>query len=376
MKKIIEKMKGIYNANPQKVTLFGSVALVMFVIIIIISIVVKIVGLKISYEELEDKLEQATYTYLSENPTYLPNKSNPTVVVSANTLIENKYIKNLKKYVKDASCTANVIVDYENNDYKYQAYLTCNNFKTEKFIDTIKKNNELSLVGEGLYEMNNEFIFRGQNPNNYVEFANELWRIVKIDKNNNIEMIITELEEDSDDEYFYGVWDDRYNTEEDYQYGINTFGLSRALIQIKDVYNAKYHQYQEYLTPYNLCAGKRAEESTGKDGNLECSEFVSNQYIGLLPLYDYMNASLDGLCQKSMSKECQNYNYLVNEDFSWWTMTGNTASTYQVYSISYNGEIESEYASYDEALRYVLALNSDVFFASGDGTRDNPYTIR
>ena len=233
MKKLIEKIKTYYNSNKQQVTLFGSVALVMFLIIMAIAIVVKVIGLKVSYEALEEKLEQAAAQYLIKNPSNLPSGSNPTVVVSANTLIENKYIKELKKYVKDSSCTANVVVDYVNNDYKYQAYLTCNSFKTEKLGDVLKKNNNISLVKEGLYEMNNEYVFRGQNPNNYVELNGEIWRIVKIDKNHNIKIIITETEEDD----LYAVWDDRYNTEEDSNYGINNFSLSRGLITIKNIYN-------------------------------------------------------------------------------------------------------------------------------------------
>ena len=35
-----------------------------------------------------------------------------------------------------------------------------------------------------------------------------------------------------------------------------------------------------------------------------------------------------------------------------------------------------DYGAYNNVLRYVLALNNDVLFASGDGTQTNPYTIR
>ncbi len=370
-----EKIKNIYSNNKQKITLFGSIAFVMLLIIITISIVVKFIGIKISYEKLEDKLEQAAASYLAENPDLLPTSNNPTVVISTDTLIQNKYIKELNKYVKDPSCTANILVDFiETNNYKYQAYLICNNFKTEKFIDTIKKNNKISQTGDGLYEINSELVFRGQNPNNFVNFANELWRIVKIDKNNNIQMILTTSS--SDIYNYYQVWDDRYNTEEDANYGVNNYNVSRALINTKNIFAEKYTSYQTYLAKFDLCAGKRASTSTDKSGRLECGEAIKNQDIGLLPLYDYMNASLDGLCQNATSKQCQNYNYLVNSDYSWWTMTGNMDNTYQVFGIDESGEINMDYGAYNNVLRYVLALNNDVLFASGDGTQSNPYTIR
>lgn len=371
MKTKLESLTAFYKNNKQKITLFGSIAFVMLLIIITISIAVKLVGVKITYEQLEEELENSTYKYLSENPNELPNANNPTVVINANTLIENKYIKELKKYVKDSSCTANVLVDYENNNYKYQAYLTCNNFKTEKLIDVIKNNNKISQTGEGLYEMNTELIFRGQNPKNYVLFADRLWRIVKINKDGNINIIVTTEKADINDE-----WDDRYNTEKGTQRGINNFLLSRTFNAIQNFYDTTLSSYNSYLAKYDLCVGKRLEESTDKSGSLECNEKIEKQYIGLLPVYDYMNASLDGLCQTSISKECQNYNYLADNKFKWWTMTADMKTTYDVFYVSTKGQLESDYASVNAQHRFVIALNSDVLFAGGDGTKDNPYTIR
>lgn len=370
MKKNLDKIKSFYDSNKQKINFFGGIVLVMSLIIIIIAVAVKIIGNKMSYEKLEDLLEEATYKYLAENPDKLPNQIHPTASISSNTLIENNYIKELKKYVKDPSCTANILVDYENNNYKYQAYLTCDDFKTEKFIDTIKKNNKISQTGEGLYEMNGELVFRGQNPNNYVKFANELWRIVKVDKSGNIRIIITNTEDE-----IGGVWDDRYNGDDDSHNGVNNYSLSRALTTTKKFFERKYLSYQESLAKYDLCVGKRVNASAEKSGNLECNELIKNQEIGLLPLYDYMNASLDGLCQESISKECQNYNYLAISS-PWWTMTANGKSTFRAYEIGANGEIEISYTSYSSILRYVLALKSDILFKNGDGTRANPYQIR
>lgn len=372
MKNQFEKIKIFYNSNKKKVNLFGSLACVMFLIIIAIAISVKIVGVKITYEELEERLEKATYNYLSENPNVLPNTAKPTVLISANTLIENNYLKELSKYVKDSSCTANVMVNYVNNDYKYQAYLTCDNFKTENFTNVLKNNNKISQIGEGLYEMNNELVYRGQNPNNYVSFADELWRIVKIDKEGKIHLLITE----TGDETAYGIWDDRYNAEIGSNYGINNYSLSRVLTTTKEIFDLKYSQYAKYLTTFNLCVGKRAEESTSKSGNIECNELIENQNIGLLPVYDYMNASLDGLCTTTLDKACQNYNYLADSNYSWWTMTANLKDTYSAYTISYGGEVYSEYTYGSSTLRYVITLASDVLYNSGDGTKNNPYTIR
>lgn len=37
--------------------------------------------------------------------------------------------------------------------------------------------------GDGLYFMDNGFVFRGKNSNNYIKFNNEIWRIISIDSN-------------------------------------------------------------------------------------------------------------------------------------------------------------------------------------------------
>lgn len=368
---IIEKIKNIFKGNNQKVIFLASAVLVMVLIIITIVVATKIVGVKVSYEILEQKLENATHKYLSENPLELPNEDKSTIVVNANTLVEKKYIKELKKYVKDSSCTANIVVDYLNNDYKYQAYLTCNDFKTQKLVDTLKNNNKVSSTGEGLYEMNGELVYRGENPNNYVNFADRIWRIVKIDNNGNIKMIISTEKAEIIEE-----WDNRYNTEKKSAKGINNFLLSRAFANIQNFYNNKLSGNNKYLTTYDLCVGKRLEDSTDKSGALECSEKIENQYIGLLPIYDYLNASLDGLCQTTISKECQNYNYLTNNKNKWWTMTADSKNTHDAFYISLKGVAESEYANTNAQNRYVVALKSDVLFKSGNGTSKNPYQIR
>ena len=46
------------------------------------------------------------------------------------------------------------------------------------------------------------------------------------------------------------------------------------------------------------------------DGSIEKSSLLEKQYIGLLPLYDYINASIDTNCNSALTESCTNYNYL------------------------------------------------------------------
>lgn len=372
MDNIIYSIKNFFSENnKQKFTLLAMVVGVMVIIIFAISFAVKLIGVSISYEDLEEKLVEATESYMEDYPNNLPTETNQTTVVSATTLIENEYIKELKKYVKDPSCTANINVNYNNGNYEYVAFLTCNKFKTEKLIDVIKNNNEISSFGEGLYDLNNELVYRGQNPNNYVKFADEMWRIVKVNRNGQFILIKEELETSN-----YGLWDNRYNTEAGTQKGINNFSISRVLSALKETYEEKYEEYDEYLTAYDVCVGKRSNNDILKDGSVECRSTLSNQNIGLLPIYDYMNASLDSMCLRSNSKECQNYNYLVNSKDKWWTVTGSSENTYDVYYINSYGQIESDDATISANYRYVIALNNNILYKDGNGTLEDPYLIR
>lgn len=359
------------GSKKQGLYLLGSVLLVMLVIIVTISVVAGLVINKGSYENLESNLVAATKKYMSDYPNNLPTETNPTVAVDTTTLIENKYMKSIQKYVKDASCTANVNVYYNNGNYKYLPFVTCNNFKTKLFSEKLKSDNVISAFGEGLYEMNGELVYRGQNPNNFLEFAGSLWRIVKVNKAGQFIIIKNELESKN-----YGNWDDRYNAEADSQKGNNTFQVSRALSILSDIYKEEYTDYESYLTAYDVCVGKRNESDLNNSGAIECSSILNNQKISLLPLYDYINASLDSLCVSASSRACQNYNYLVINKDRWWTATGDAKNTYNVYYINNYGKIESESADTSSSYRYTLALDSNTLYKSGTGTEQDPYIIR
>lgn len=369
---LIEKLRDILNKiDKQKLVLLASIMGVMILIIFAISLAVKIIFAKISYESLEEKLEIAAEKYMADYPNNLPTKENSPVVISATTLIENKYIKELKKYVKDPSCTANINVYYNDGKYDYQTYLTCSNFKTKTLIEKLKSDNTISSYGEGLYEMNNELVYRGQNPNNYLKFAKKMWRIVKINSNKDILLIRSNLKDEE-----YGTWDDRYNTEATESTGINNYALSRVKYNLEKIYKKDFTEYSDYLTEFNICIGKRVNATDDKSGIIECGETINNQNIGLLPVYDYLNASLDNSCTNTTSEECKNYNYLVNNSGNWWTITGSGKSTYHVYIVDSTGSVYKESTNSSANYRYTITLKNDVLYKSGSGTSSDPYIIR
>ncbi len=372
MDAIVNWLKNFFNGeNKQKFFLIACIGGVLLFIIVIVFIVFNILNHRISYEALEQKLASVAEQYMNDHPDNFPSAENPTYVVSASTLVENKYLKPLQKYVKDSSCTANVNVVYENGVFLYEPYLTCNSFHTEKLVDELKKDNNISSTGDGLYEMNGEFVYRGQDPHNYLEFAEQIFRIVKVNSEGKIIIIPNELNNKD-----YGVWDDRYNTETQSQKGVNNLAISRILSKINDIYEERYKEYEKFLTPFTICAGKRAQIDLDNSGAIECATPLTDQKIGLLPLYDVINASLDSTCVNASNKQCQNYNYLITNQNRWWTATADTATTHDVYSINSSGVIVSDDASYSGSYRYTLALSKNILWKSGHGTKTDPYQIR
>ena len=69
-----------------------------------------------------------------------------------------------------------------------------NNKKTE--VEIGGQNVAIVHKGDGLYSdkyINDRYIYRGSNPNNYITFNGELWRIVSVDKDGNIQIMRNDI---------------------------------------------------------------------------------------------------------------------------------------------------------------------------------------
>ena len=88
-----------------------------------------------------------------------------------------------------------------------------------------------------------------------------------------------------------------------------------------------------------------------------------------------MTASLDENCQNVLSRACQNYNYLNNNQ-RFWLLTATTDNTSDVYGIETSGIIEIESASGYKSTRPVVMLDANVMLDSGKGTLEKPYKLK
>ena len=348
------------------------IVLLLIILIIAFFIVVKIiVGNNMSYEQMEAKLKNAAEEYYSKNEELLPKEDGNEVSIDATQLVTDGYLKEFEKYNKKEgpNCNGQVFVINNNGHYLYAPNLNCTDYKSSNLTNEIKKQHPIVTEGNGLYQVGEELVYRGEFVNNYVKFANKIWRIVKIDANGYIKILQNETKERS-------YYDNRYNINIKKNYGINNYEVSRA----KEALNALYNDPEEFtdnekskISSHNLCIGKRTGEEKENDGSLECKVVTEKKYpLGLIQLNESINPSLDENCVTPASESCANYNYLDDVFSSAWTITAYSKNTYEAFSV-FGPNLEKTNRS--RKIYMTLYLSNRLPYLGGTGTADDPYIM-
>lgn len=386
--------------------------LVALIVLVIIFFLVKNAftgGRKYTYDELEIKLVDAAKKYVNDKKKdgidVLPEAIGESFSLSSSELINAGYLDDLSSYTsEDVVCYGSVdIYNSGNGNYDYVPTLDCGEevFQTKRLVQAITGDGQnIVLQGSGLYQRVNgkfvteyenisgggtdeiEYVFRGDEVNNYVKIDDNIWRVVAIDANDNILLIFN-----SHSQRTY-AWDDKYNEQENKDQGVNTYELNglqsnaykvvqdfydgNVVLRDREVYSSKT---KSLITPMDICVGKRSKTDTDISGAIECKEVLTDQVMGLLPAYYYMSASLDPSCTSITSRSCGNYNYLSSFDDYWWLLTANSENTNEAYTVS-KKYVEASLCNYKADIRPIIKIGARVTYSKGDGTQDNPYEIK
>ena len=349
--------------------------LVLFLIIILIISFFKS-GNK-TYEEIEEELKNAAIEYYEVQSGLLPQEEGETITVKASTLADAELMKPLSELREGESCSGRVEVTKVGDNIVYTPYLDCGDNYTTKELYKAVLEQGIVTSGNGLYDMNGEKVYRGDDVNNYVQLDNALYRIVKVTSDNKILLILNEM-----DSTLSSYYDDRYNQDRNFNSGFNDYRVSRISEYLDDLYNNKLDinilnkNDKDKLTPFNLCIGKRNPTDNINNNSIECSDVLENQMIGLLSASDYMNASLDVNCKATADKSCQNYNYLKLKSIEWWLVTGNSLNNYEAYVVKSNGYLDENTTSGYKKVRPTVMLNNNVMIKSGSGSESNPFILK
>ena len=227
------------------------------------------------------------------------------------------------------------------------------------------------------------YYFRGNVTNNYVKFAGQTWRIVRVNEDGTIRIIM----QDGINSNANIAFNSNYNN---YTYMYYTNSQSKTTLeswyqtnigskkdlassvasgayyceQAKAKYSDSWTSGSATMTTYNKYTPdfKCATDGNGK-GQVSAS-------IGLLTYDEVIYAG--GYFNQNNS----NY-YLNNPAISWWTMSpaGISDSSSYVWFVSTTGGIGNDRVNYTHRLRAVLNLTADTKISDGDGTKENPFIV-
>ena len=272
--------------------------------------------------------------------------------------------------------------------------------------------------GDGLYEDEYEegrYVYRGSNPNNYIMFNNETWRIISKEADGTYKIIRNDVlsnrafdtqNRTSSSTYckstsgcgVYAAVSETFSSPSGSQSGTVTEDSSIKIYLNDDYYvNNINSTAKDQMTShsFNIGAVEYLDRSGAKADSIEKNIAGEKMYtwtgnVGLANVSDILRASTNPLCTSATTSydgtnEC-NSNYLLDKGSAsslvYWTIN---ASSYESggYSISaWRGLAVSSYARvYDagasnssSAPRPVVFLKSDTTL-NGSGTLEDPFTI-
>ena len=294
---------------------------------------------------------------------------------------------------------------------------------------------EVVTSGDGLYEDQYEigrYIYRGSEPNNYIQFNNELWRIVAKETDGTYKIVRDELLPQNEG-YTFMAYDESYhrsyknNTYCPYpNYGCGVYAAVSGTFQtpdgrysgtvtedssIKEYLNNTYYptlngiaKTQMQSHTFNIGSVQRLDQS-GND-SIEKNIAGEKMYqwtgnVGLINVSDVLKASTNTACTSATDEfnavtwngleTCGSYlTYFdtINEEISgtsYWTINAFSAESDDNSNVVWHvafaqglGGFGNNTASHDSynGARPVVFLKSSTQITGGDGSKSNPYIIQ
>ncbi len=353
----------------------GSLIKKYAVILIVIVIVViggmflykLIFGSEIAYNKIEDLMVSGAQKYFRNRD--LPTDNGEVKVVTINSLVETGNMKPMSKLTKD-TCEGKVSVRKNGSQYLYLPSLDCENHKTKTMFSVLINEDTIVTKADGVYQMGDEYVYRGEKVKNYVSFGSRIWRIIKIDDEGIMKLISTTAEEKE------AVWDNRYNVDVKERLGINDFSVSRIKDRLNSIYNGMSNKNKKHLIAKSVCVGSRNTKNKSLNSGTECSETIADLHISLPNIKDRIVASIDENCKDLSTTSCVNYNYFTSFFSSSYTTLKAEGNSHQViYINSITGLYKSD-ANEEREIFLVVHIDSNELYSSGNGTWDNPYVIK
>ena len=291
-------------------------------------------------------------------------------------------------------------------------YTTCNLTYQTPSSKNYLNNYITSLAGQtqgtGQVVNENGYRYEGKDPNNYIWFNNELWRIigvfddsshgqsgqnlVKIIRNGSIGGLAWNKSNRNDwtasslMNLLNGAYLNSENgTGGEYCYGYSTkVGAQCNYTEtgINDTYRPMVKNVTWYLGGYSSYS-ITAEAFYGYERGttvFEDNPTSTTGYIGLMYPSDYGYSVLASSCARTTNlgsystSACAGESWLYGQGYEW-TITPRSSVSYSVFYLYNNGNLDYNNVGNGYAARPVLYLNSNVYVIDGNGSISDPYII-
>ena len=238
--------------------------------------------------------------------------------------------------------------------------LGCFVFYGGRFIKLYKENNkEVEVVQNTLSQgikndnfseeyFNNvfgEYYFVNDVDNNYVKYSNILWRILKINSDNELVLV-------SDKPLTSLAFNP--NSEDYLSSDINKWMNTNDEVENTGILEGQLNNKAKYLVKNKVCI-----DEVNEIKNTKCSNYNSDNYINLLSINDYINSGAD----KSYINNDTNF-YLANLN-----------KDKEVWYVNDSKKLATSDKEDLLGIKVVITINSSVEKVSGDGSINNPYVF-
>ena len=291
-------------------------------------------------------------------------------------------------------------------------YTSC----TLNYTDSTSKVNLASYImekrgttqGNGQIVTENGYRYEGKNPNNYIWFNNEYWRIIGVfdsashgvsgknlvkiiradvldglvwDKSNTNDWTASSLKSLLNGAYYKA----EDGTSSGYCYGYGTTAPANCDYTkrgIQSGYRGMIANVTWHLGGYSITSAT-AEAFYGYErGTTVYSGRPTSTtgYIGLMYPSDYGYSVLSSSCERTTnldsynSAKCSGQSWLYGKGYEW-TLTPTSSNSFYVFYLNYYGTVYNHDAHNGYGFRPVLYLDASVYKIDGDGSLNNPYIV-
>ena len=242
--------------------------------------------------------------------------------------------------------------------------------------DKVEDMGGTTTSGNGIYRdlyESGRYIYKGANPNNYITFNNEQWRIISLEKDGTMKIMrVASIGNRAWDTLNSNDW---------------------ATSDLKTYLNGTYYNglsstAKSQIVEHDFAAGAGYwNNSTNESSDLTDqvnaeNEQLVKQKVGLATTTEYLRSNSNtNFCRtiainNQYASTCKSTNWMFNSA-TWWTMSASTSSSHRAFRVLSNGTLSGSYNNYDVTslgVRPAVYLSSSVKL-SGSGTSSDPYKI-